>query len=279
MSTSLDDQPIRSEQCGSVLWVTLDRPQVRNAFNPAMIAALTNLFTGLGVPSRSDPGAAHAGDGPPRAVVLAGAGQSFSAGADLAWMRSTATYTLPDNEADAARLARMFDAIEDCPLPVVARVHGAALGGGMGLVAACDVAIAAEGTVFGFTEARLGIAPAVISPYVLRAIGPSHARALFVTGERFDSARAERIGLVHRVVDPAGLDAAVEQTLSAILACGPAAVAACKRLVAAVPALDRDGACALTTATIAALRASDEGQEGMQAFLEKRTPWYAYAKS
>lgn len=242
------------------LHVQLNRPDARNAFNPAMIAELTAVFGGV------------APDGDIRAVVLAGAGESFCAGADLSWMRAMAAYTYEENVADALRLAEMLEAIEGCAVPVVARVHGAALGGGAGLVAACDVVVSASDTLFGFTEARLGIAPAVIAPFVLRKIGPGQARATFVTGARFDAARAERIGLVHRVVERAGLDDAVRDALTAILSCGPGAVRACKELVAEVPGLSRDEARAYTADTIAGLRASAEGQEGMRAFLEKRKP-------
>src|SRR5205823_4307797 len=184
------------------------------------------LFTGItGV----------ADDGETRVVVLAGAGASFCAGADLTWMREMAAYTHDENVADALRLAAMLEAVEGCAVPVVARVHGAALGGGAGLVAACDVVVAAADALFGFTEARLGLAPAVVTPFVLRKIGPGHARALFVSAERFDAARAERIGLVHHVADAARLDAAVQEVVSAITACGPAALRACQRLVADVP--------------------------------------------
>jgi len=253
-------QHLQVERREAVLHVTLNRPEVRNAFNPTMIAELTEVFGGV------------TPDGGIRTVVLVGAGESFCAGADLSWMRAMAAYTREENVADALRLAHMLEAVEGCAVPVVARVHGAALGGGAGLVAACDVVIATPETLFGFTEARLGIAPAVIAPFVLRKIGPGHARALFMTGDRFDAARAERIGLAHRVVDHARLDAAVQDVLTSILSCGPAAVRACKELVARVPELARDEARAYTAETIAGLRASPEGQEGMRAFLEKRKP-------
>ncbi len=251
------------ERAGAVLRVTLNRPEVRNAFNPAMIAELTAVFGGV-----AD------GDGV-LVAVLAGAGSSFCAGADLTWMRAMAAYTHEQNVEDALRLAAMLEAVEGCAVPVIARVHGAALGGGAGLTAACDVVVADVDAAFGFTEARLGLAPAVIAPFVLRKIGPGHARALFVTGERFDAARAERIGLAHHVVAANALDAAVERVARDVLACGPAALRACKRLAAEVPALTRAEARDFTAATIAALRASPEGQEGMRAFLEKRPPCFA----
>ena len=253
------------EQQGSVLRVTLNRPEVRNAFNPLMIAEVTAVFSQV-----------EAG-GEVRAAVLSGAGESFCAGADLTWMRAMAAYTREENVADAVRLAEMLEAVENCAVPVVARVHGAALGGGAGLVAACDVVVSSSDTLFGFTEARLGIAPAVIAPFVLRKIGPGHARALFVTGARFDAGRAERIGLAHRVTDRAGLDDAVRDALTAILSCGPAAVRACKELVAEVPGLSREAARAYTAETIATLRASPEGQEGMRAFLERRSASFVEA--
>jgi len=253
-------QHLQVEQRGPILHVALDRPEVRNAFNPLMIAELTSVFSQV-----------EAGRDV-RAVVLSGAGESFCAGADLTWMRAMAAFTREENVADAVRLAAMLEAVENCAVPVVARVHGAALGGGAGLVAACDVVVASADTIFGFTEARLGIAPAVIAPFVLRKIGPGHARALFVTGERFNAGRAERIGLAHRVVDRAALDHAVRDALTGILSCGPAAVRACKELVAEVPGLSHEAARAYTAETIADLRASAEGQEGMRAFLEKRKP-------
>src|SRR5438105_6685775 len=257
-------QYVQSEHHGPALWVTLNRPEVRNAFNPAMIAELTAVFTGV------------EGAGETRVAVLAGAGAGFCAGADLTWMREMAAYTHDENVADALRLVAMLEAVEGCAVPVVARVHGAAMGGGVGLVAACDVVVAAADALFGFTEARLGLAPAVVAPFVLRKIGPGHARALFVTAERFDAALAERIGLVHHVADAARLDAAVQEVVSAITACGPAALRACKRLVADVPGLSRQAALGFYTAeTIAALRASPEGQEGMRAFLAKRPPCFA----
>lgn len=260
-------QYVDTEQVGPVLRVTLNRPQVRNAFNPIMIGELIDAFAGVTAPNGTEDGA--------RVVVLAGAGAAFCAGADLTWMREMAEYTHDENVADARMLEAMLEAVESCAVPVIACVHGAALGGGAGLAAACDVVVAGAGAIFGFTEARLGLAPAVVAPFVLRKIGPGHARALFVTGERFDAARAERIGLVHRVAEPAALDGAVEEIVTSILACGPAAVRACKQLVAGVSGMSREAARDYTADTIAALRASPEGQEGMRAFLEKRPPCFA----
>ena len=248
---------------GPVATVTPDRPDVHNAFNPALIDELTRAFGALG----ADPGV--------RAIVLTGAGASFSAGADLAWMRQSLELTPEENVADAERLAAMFEAIDRCPRAVIARVNGAAFGGGAGLVAACDVAVAAEGARFAFTEVRLGIAPAVIAPFVLRRIGAAQARSLFVTGARFDAARAREIGLVHEVVPPDRLDAAVDEQLALVLSSGPEATAAVKRLLADLPGLDPAEARRYTAEMIARLRAGPEGQEGIRAFLEKRRASWA----
>ena len=244
-----------------VAWLTLDRPEVNNAFNAELIAELAEAATRLQAR-------------PPRAVVLAGNGRSFSAGADLEWMRSMRDRSREDNLADARITSAMFSALDALPCPVVGRVQGHALGGGVGLVAVCDVVVADRTTVFGFTEVRLGIAPAAISPFVVRKIGQSHARALFVTGERFDAAWAQRIGLVHKVVDGEELDSAIAAVLADVLASGPAAVTVAKSLpeVASAPL---DEATETTAAIIAELRTSDEGQEGMAAFLEKRPPRWA----
>ena len=205
-----------------------------------------------------------------RAVVLRGEGPNFCAGADLNWMRASLDFTHDENVADALKMSDMFRAIDACRHPVIGRIHGAALGGGSGLTAVCDIAIAAEGTRFGFTEARLGIAPAVISPFVLRKIGESHARALFVTAERFDAVRALAIGLVHRVVPLDELDDAVTSTLRSIGQSSPAGVRAAKLMARTMPQLSQDEARETTAATIAGLRVSPEGQEGIRAFLEKR---------
>jgi methylglutaconyl-CoA hydratase len=232
---------------GPVLRVTLARPERRNAFDAALIAELTEAF-------------ADVGDA--RAVVLAGEGPSFCAGADVEWQRSSIDLSYDENVEDALRLYRMLETIDECPAPVVARVQGFALGGGSGLVACADVVLAARDAVFGFTEVRLGIVPAVISPFVLARVGPGAARRYFLTGERFEVDVALRIGLVDEVADD--LDAALERVVSHLLAGGPTAVRAAKRLVRERPR-GRD------TATLAAgLRASPEGQEGLRAFLERR---------
>jgi methylglutaconyl-CoA hydratase len=244
---------------GPVATVTLARPEQHNAFNPTLVAELTDVFASLG---------AVAGV---RVIVLAAAGSSFSAGADLGYMRSMAQVSPEANLADALGVADCLAAIRDCPRPVVARVHGAALGGGAGLVAACDIAVAGAGARFAFSEVRLGLVPAVISPFVLPRIGVSAARALFLTGERFDAARAQAIGLVHEVVPDDALDEAMARTVADLTAGAPEALAITKRLIAQVtayPATARED----TAHVIAERRASAEGQEGMSAFLERRRP-------
>src|SRR5205085_10513464 len=206
------------------------------------------------------------------AVVLTAAGPSLSAGADLSMMKESATFTQEQNLADARRLANLFDTINSFPCPVVARVNGTAMGGGAGLISVCDIVIAAESARLAFSEVKLGIAPAVISPYVVRKIGETHARVLFVTGERFSAVRGRDIGLVHTVVPLEELDAAVEKTLHELLSSGPQAVRACKALALNVGHMDHDTARRYTAEIIAKLRVSAEGQEGMRAFLEKRKP-------
>lgn len=251
---------IRVERDGGHARVVLDRPDVRNAFNAAMIVALTDAFVALG----TDPGV--------RSIELRGAGPAFSAGADLGWMRSSLELTEDENVQDATAMAAMFRTIDRCPKPVIARVHRAAIAGGCGLCAVSDIVVAAADAVFGFTETKLGIVPAVISPFVIAKIGTTHARALFLTAQRFDAERALRIGLVHEVVAEDQLDARVAALRDELATCGPQAVALAKRLVAEVPHLDADGATALTTHAIAAARTSEEGQEGLRAFLERRAP-------
>jgi methylglutaconyl-CoA hydratase len=233
------------------------RPERRNAFDAALIGELTDAF-------------ADVGDA--RAVLLAGEGPSFCAGADVEWQQASIDLSYDDNVDDALRLYRMLETVDRCPPLVVARVHGHALGGGSGLVACVDVALAAEDAVFGFSEVKLGIIPAVISPFVLAKIGPTAARRYFLTGERFDASEALRIGLVHEVA--ADLDAAVERVLREALSSGPEALRAAKRLVRERPA-------GIETARIAAaLRTSAEGQEGLRAFLERRSPgWRSESSS
>jgi methylglutaconyl-CoA hydratase len=247
------------EEGDGVLTVTLNRPDVHNAFNDELIAEAIDLFENIG--SRNA-----------RAVVLRGSGSNFCAGADLNWMSKMVSYTRDQNIHDSSLLAKMYALINECPLPVIGRIQGAAIGGGVGLVAVCDVAIAARDAKFGLSEVKLGILPAVISPYVIAKIGTTHARALFLTGERFDAERALRIGLVHRVADD--LDAAVEETLKQLRTSGPEAVRACKKLIAFVATNEAAEAIPYTIEAIAERRISEEGQGGMQAFLKKeKAPW------
>lgn len=244
-----------------VAWLTLDRAHARNAFDGDMVAALADA-------------AQRVRDAGARAMVLGGAGPSFCAGADVGWMRAMRDRSREENLADARALAAMFQALDALPCAVIGRVHGHAIGGGVGLVAACDVVVAATDTTFALGEVQLGLAPATIAPFVVRKIGRSHARALFVTGERFDAAWAERIGLVHYAVEPEDLDMMVEALLDQVLTAGPGAVAAAKRLpeLASAPL---DEALEVTAEIIADLRVGAEGQEGTTAFLEQRRPSWA----
>jgi methylglutaconyl-CoA hydratase len=253
---------ITIDQSGPVLTVALNRPDQHNAMNPAIIAGLTDLFAAL--PSRDDV----------RVVVLTGNGRSFCAGADLAFMRAAADYTFEQNVADGRAIFDLMLAVDRCPQPVVGRVNGPAIGGGAGLVSCCDVVVAVEQATFAFSEARLGIVPAVISPFVLARMGPSHARELFLTGERFDARRAQAIGLVHYVVSAADLDAVVAERVGKLLQAAPGAQAAIKELIHTVAFRPQESVRDYTAETIARRRASDEGREGMSAFLEKRKPWW-----
>jgi methylglutaconyl-CoA hydratase len=255
----MDYKTLLVEEADGVLHVTLNRPDVHNAFNEALIAEAIDLFGGIGERSA-------------RVVVLRGTGSNFCAGADLNWMSRMVSYTREENVRDSSQLARMYALINECPLPVIGRIQGAAIGGGVGLVAVCDVAIAARDAKFGLSEVKLGILPAVISPYVIAKIGETHARALFLTGERFDAERAQRIGLVHRIADD--LDAAVGETIAALKSSGPEAVRECKKLIAHVASHELIDAIPYTIEAIAARRVSSEGQEGMAAFLKKeKAPW------
>jgi methylglutaconyl-CoA hydratase len=245
---------------GPILHVRLNRPDVRNAFNGTVVDELHAAFT------------AASNDAAVRVVVLSGNGKSFSAGADLAWMQEQADLPPARNEQGAERMARMFLAIAQCAKPVVARIHGHALGGGTGLTAAVDVAICTEDCLFGLTEVKLGIVPAVISPFVLQKIGAGRARTLFLTGERFDGREAQRIGLVQRAVPEAELEAAVQRVVGELLSAGPAAVASAKELIRAVAGLPLAEAIPVTAKWIAGVRATPEAREGFAAFLGKRKP-------
>jgi methylglutaconyl-CoA hydratase len=257
---------LRVERDGPIARVTLARPEIRNAFDEVAIQEITRVFL-----SFTD-------DTETRVVVLAGEGPIFCAGADVGWMRRAGSWSKTENETDAERMAGMLRAIDDCPRPVLAVVQGAAIGGGVGLIAASDVAIAAEDAVFSLAEVKLGILPSVISPYVLRAIGAREARRWFLTGERFGAAEARRIGLVHEVVASAELGSARDRIVHALLTSAPEAVGIAKRLIAQVAEKSPEDAMSLTVRTIAERRASEEAREGLTAFLEKRPPSWAPPK-
>ncbi|MBK6004931.1 enoyl-CoA hydratase/isomerase family protein [Ramlibacter ginsenosidimutans] len=245
----------------AVATITLDRPEVRNAFNDELITRLTLAFHELG--QRDDV----------RCIVLAGNGPAFCAGADLNWMKRMATYTRDENIEDASKLARMLEVIYHCPKPTIARVHGDTYAGGTGLVAACDMALAADTAQFCLSEVRLGLIPATISPYVIRAMGARAAHRWFLTAERFDAAEAHRIGFVHEVVPAGELDARLVQVVQALVNAGPEAVKACKKLLHDVAGHEiTAGLVRRTVEGIADIRASDEGREGVQSFLGKRKP-------
>ena len=245
-------------QDGPVAQVRLNRPEVRNAFNAHLIGELHRAFAELDA------------DESVRAIVLSGEGKVFCGGADISWMRSSLDLSYDENVADAEAMSRMFRAIDRCSKPVIAKIHGAALGGGAGLAAVCDVAVASADAIFGFTEVKLGIIPAVISPFVLAKIGAGHARALFLTGERFDAKRALHIGLVHEMVVADTLDVCIERIVNEVLTAGPSAVAAAKALVPRVLEASYDESYDITAQAIARQRTTPEGQEGLRAFLERR---------
>lgn len=248
-------------QPGPVAQVTLSRPEVRNAFNDEVIAELTTAFTELGQNKAV------------RAIVLAAVGPAFCAGADLNWMRRMADYTHAENLADAAQLAEMLRVIYTCPKPTVARIQGDVYAGGMGLVAACDMAVSVDTANYCLSEVKLGLYPATISPYVIRAMGARAAHRYFLTAERFDAAEALRIGFVHAVVSAEQLDAKVNDMTQALLSASPNAVQSCKTLLHDVAGKDIDAALiAQTVEGIATIRASAEGKEGVQSFLQKRKP-------
>lgn len=260
----MSEETVKVAVENGVASVTLNRPAVHNAFDDALIARLTEALREVG----DDPGV--------RVVVLRGAGKSFSAGADLNWMQRMADYSRTQNLADAMGLAQLLHTLDTLPRPTIAAVHGAAFGGGVGLVAACDIAVAAETAAFSLSEVRLGLIPAVISPYVVAAIGARQARRYFLTAERFDAGEAWRVGLVHEVTMPEALEARVAAIAAELLRGGPGALGAAKNLVAAVSARPVDTALMADTARrIADIRAGEEAREGVGAFLEKRKPrWF-----
>jgi methylglutaconyl-CoA hydratase len=246
---------LKVEADGAVLRLTLNRPQVRNALNDELIAELYEAFISLSSSTR--------------VVVLSGAGSAFCAGADLEWMRRTSVYSFEENQQDAIKVAKLFRAVAECPVAVIANVHGPAYGGGAGLVSACDIAIASPDARFAFSEVRIGLVPATISTVVLSKIGSGHARALFTTGEAFSATRAKAIGLVHEVVPAAKLNQAIEEKIAAVLRSAPKAVAAAKKLAGgAAPTLEE------AANLLAAVRAGEEAREGFAAFVEKRPASY-----
>ena len=254
---------LRVSEDDAVLRVTLNRPDVHNAFNDELIGEAIALFESL--ETRSDL----------RCVVLTGTGANFCAGADLNWMSKMVRYSRDENVRDSSLLAKMYALINSCPLPVIGRINGAAIGGGVGLVSVCDIAVCQASSKFGLSEVKLGILPAVISPYVIAKIGATHARALFLTGERFGADRALQIGLVHRVAsDEVDLDKFVHEAVQQILTSGPEAVRECKKLISHVASHELFDAIPYTIDAIAERRISAEGQGGMQAFLSKqKAPW------
>ena len=257
----MDYQSLKIERRGVSAWIRMNRPDVHNAFDETLIAELTSAFL------------EHGADAGVRAIVLAGEGKSFSAGADLNWMKRQGEAPLEQNLADARQLATLFHTISSCRTPTVARVHGAALGGGLGLAAACDICVASTNAQFATSEARLGIVPAVISPYVLRAIGERQSRRYFQTAERITAARAQEIGLAHEVSSPDELDTTVDRIVEALVLGGPLALGAASDLIRAVAGRSIDDAVIEGTACfIAHLRATPEAREGLAAFLSKRPP-------
>src|SRR3954467_12424004 len=251
------------EHDGTVLRLTLNRPDVRNAFDEEVIRALTAAAVS-GAENQSV-----------RAIVLAGNGKTFCSGADIGWMAKAIAYSRQENLSEAEDMARMLERLDTLPMPVIGRIQGAALGGGVGLAAICDIVVAADDAVFALSEVRLGILPAVVAPYVIRKIGVSAARELFLTGVRFDAARAQAIGLVHEVLPASGLDDAVERRIRDVRTSGPRAIAVAKALIREVAGIRPEDVVGLTTSTIASQRVSEEGQEGMRAFLEKRKPGWS----
>jgi methylglutaconyl-CoA hydratase len=253
---------IELRQRGHVVTVALNRPEQHNAINSEMIEGLTAVFQELD--RRDDV----------RVIILTGNGRSFCAGADVATMRGAADYTFEQNLADSYVIFDLMATVDGCRKPIVGRVNGAAIGGGAGLVSCCDVVVAVARARFGFTEARLGIVPAVISPFVLAKIGPTHGRELFLTGELFDATRAQHIGLIHHVVAEEALDDKVQERVAELLQAAPGAQAQAKELVREVAYRPKDDLRDFTANVIARRRASDEGREGMSAFLQKRAPWW-----
>jgi methylglutaconyl-CoA hydratase len=260
-------ETISIEKDDHIFRITLNRPEVRNAFNDTMIAELTDAFEQI----RRLKGI--------RVVVLEGAGKAFCAGADIHWMQKMIGFTFEDNLRDAIKLANLLEAMYNCTRPVVAKVQGAAIGGGTGLVAVADIAIASIDTTFSFSEVKIGLVPACISPYVIRKVGEAHSGEFFITGERLSAQRMYEAGLVNRVVPPKDLDGEIKKVVGTLLRSGPKAVQMCKELVRRVPGMPMAEMKSYTARAIAELRVSDEGQEGMQAFFQKRKPRWAIVEN
>jgi methylglutaconyl-CoA hydratase len=257
---------IRTESTNTVFRVILNRPEIRNAFDDRMIMELTDVFENL--KKKDDI----------RVVVLSGEGKTFCSGADISWMKRQVSYTFDENLRDAIKLSIMLDLMYNCTRPVVAKVQGAAIGGGTGLVAVADIAIAATDTVFSFSEVKIGLVPACISPYVLKKVGEAHSSEFFITGERLSAERVKGAGLVCRVIPPEELDSEVEKVVAQLLRSGPKAVQMCKEMIRKVPIMPVSEMKTYTARLIAELRVSDEGQEGMSAYFEKRIPKWAITK-
>lgn len=256
-------ETLKYQKDGPVGRVTFNRPKVHNAFNATLITEMASLFAEL------------AEDEDLRVVILTGEGKSFCAGADLNWMRQVVEQSFDENLAESNALADLFDQIYRFKRPIVGRINGAAIGGGTGFVAVCDIAVAASTAKFSFSEVKIGVVPACIGPYVIKKMGEGKARELFITGERMDAERALQVGLVNKVVDPDRLDSEIDQLIQSLLSSGPEAVAMAKRLVSEVPAMSSEEFKPYTAEMIARLRISKEGQEGMDAFLNKRKPnWH-----
>ena len=256
-------QTIKFDERDHVAWVTFNRQDVRNAFNAAMISEITDAFRGIN--SRKDL----------RVIVLTGTGQSFCAGADLNWMRDVMNFSYEENLKDSLNMAEMFHLMFTCPLPTIARVNGPAIGGGCGMAAVCDIVIASEKAVFSLSEVKLGLVPACISPYVIRRMGDKNCREYFLTGERLTAEKALAAGLANQVVPEDKLNEAVQKRIEQLLSSGPEALAWCKQLLEKAPAVSESEAGKYTAEVIARLRMSDEAQEGMRAFFEKRKPKWA----
>jgi methylglutaconyl-CoA hydratase len=270
---------IKLEQRGNVLWLILNRPEVRNAFNSVMIAEIAEAFGAINenarMPQDGRAFGRHPEAQPPRVVVVTGSGNAYCAGADLKWMGDVLKYSYEENLQDSLKLAEMFHLMFTCPLPTIARVNGPAIGGGCGIVAVCDIVIASEQAVFSLSEVKLGLVPACISPYVIRRMGDKNCREFFLTGERLTAERALGAGLANQITPHDKLDDAVDARIKQLVSSGPEALAMCKQLLEKAPGIPEPEVGAYTAEVIARLRMGDEGQEGMKAFFEKRRPkWW-----